>query len=178
NIQEGDRWVSTEVLVNDWEKSNISCISDDKEELLKSTVTVAAYALPSKVTIDLEEELEEGQRHEVTCTVFDVAPLANLQISVIRGGKVIRTQTFVEDTMTGKQTLSESFYFEASRRDNFQDFYCQATLELGTVEDNMVQSEKISVKTFARPEFPAISIKPATTVKEGESVTLTCHSEG
>lgn len=100
------------------------------------------------MTIDLEEELEEGQRHEVTCTVFDVAPLANLKISVIREGTVIRTLTFEEDTLTGKHTLSESFYFEPSRRDNLQDFYCQADLELGTVEDYMVQSKKINVKTF------------------------------
>ncbi|XP_077326326.1 intercellular adhesion molecule 3 isoform X1 [Lithobates pipiens] len=178
NITEGEHWVSTEVLVNDWETSRISCISDDEENVLESIVTVAAYALPSKVTIDLEEELEEGQRHEVTCTVFDVAPLANLKISVIREGNVIRTQTFADDTMTGKQTLSESFYFEPNRRDNLQDFYCQATLELGTAEDYIVQSEKINVKTFARPDFPTISIKPGTTVKEGESVTLTCHSEG
>ncbi|XP_040202339.1 vascular cell adhesion protein 1-like isoform X2 [Rana temporaria] len=177
NITEGDHWVSTEVLVNDWETSRISCISEDEENVLESIVTVAAYALPSKVTIDLEEELEEGQRHEVTCTVFDVAPLANLKISVIREGTVIRTLTFAEDTVTGKQTLSESFYFEPSRRDNLQDFYCQAALELGTVGDYMVQSKKINVKTFARPQLPTISIKP-TTAKEGDSVTLTCHSEG
>ncbi|XP_077326327.1 intercellular adhesion molecule 3 isoform X2 [Lithobates pipiens] len=178
NITEGEHWVSTEVLVNDWETSRISCISDDEENVLESIVTVAAYALPSKVTIDLEEELEEGQRHEVTCTVFDVAPLANLKISVIREGNVIRTQTFADDTMTGKQTLSESFYFEPNRRDNLQDFYCQATLELGTAEDYIVQSEKINVKTFAQPDTPLVMVLPRETVKEGESLNLTCRSDG
>ncbi|KAM5171804.1 vascular cell adhesion protein 1-like [Mantella aurantiaca] len=177
NTLEGDDWVSIEVLVNDWETSSISCISSDGEAP-KSTVTVSAYALPTTVTIDLDEELEEGQQHEVTCTVFEVAPLANLQISVMREGKVIEMSTFARSTNKGKQSLSETYYFTVTRRDNLQGFYCQATLELGTVEDNAVQSKKINVKTFAIPELPVISITPARIVKEGESVTLTCQSEG
>ncbi|XP_072255725.1 vascular cell adhesion protein 1-like [Pyxicephalus adspersus] len=178
NEQEGDHWVSTEVLVNNWEESSISCISDAGEEELKSTVTVTAYALPSKVEIDLEEELEEGAQHEVACTVFEVAPLANLQISVMRGGKVVDTLTFEGDPSKGKNSVSETFHFTVSRRDNLQEFYCQANLQLGTTEENMVESKKIMVKTFAKPEYPDISITPDTSIKEGESVTLTCHSDG
>ncbi|XP_068130497.1 vascular cell adhesion protein 1-like [Hyperolius riggenbachi] len=178
NTQYGSNWVSTEVLVNDWETSGIVCLADnDDGTLQKSTVTVEAYALPVKVTIDIDEELEEGPIHEVTCTVYDVAPVDKLKISAMKGSRVIDFATYEADTRRGKNTLAESLSFTVSRRDNLQDFYCQATLELETVEDNIVQSDSISVKTYAQPAVPSISVTPDV-VKEGESLTLRCQSDG
>ncbi|XP_075062940.1 intercellular adhesion molecule 1-like [Mixophyes fleayi] len=156
NPQNGTNWKSAQVLVDDFEQSNASCVYKLPEKLKDSAITLMAYVLPSHVTIDLQGELEEDKQHNITCIVHDVAPVRYLNISVTRGGEVIHSKAYKEDHRKGKVTVKETYEFTASRGDNLQMFTCQATLLLGSLPNTTVQSSSISVRTYALPEDPLI----------------------
>ncbi|CAJ0940536.1 unnamed protein product [Ranitomeya imitator] len=88
-----------------------------------------AYALPSNVTIDLDQDMEEGKSHHVICTVYDVAPVKILQIQLLRDNTVIQNKRFKEYGQKGIQTVNNTFEVTASRLDNLQNFSCRATLD-------------------------------------------------
>ncbi|XP_069623181.1 intercellular adhesion molecule 2-like [Ranitomeya imitator] len=123
-------WTSVEVLVDDWEKSNLVCLQSLVDGSEKYDVTVVmAYALPSNVTIDLDQDMEEGKSHHVICTVYDVAPVKILQIQLLRDNTVIQNKRFKEYGQKGIQTVNNTFEVTASRLDNLQNFSCRATLD-------------------------------------------------
>ncbi|XP_063787547.1 vascular cell adhesion protein 1-like [Pseudophryne corroboree] len=179
NTYTGPNWLSTEVLVDDWETSEAVCIDlSNSENFTQSKVLVKAYVPPSNVTIDLNEELEEGKFHLLQCRVYDVAPVEHLLVSVVRGGKEIQRSTFKEDLRQGKHTVMVRYDVMVSRRDNLQDFYCLATLQLGTGLEQVVQSPSVTIRTYGPPSVPSITVAPSSTIKSGDSFTLTCQADG
>ncbi|KAM4749170.1 intercellular adhesion molecule 5-like [Rhinophrynus dorsalis] len=159
NTTRGTGWISTEVEIVDWKKSNISCTYGATDgTTIEDQVTIIPYALPTSVTIDLEEMLEEGKSHNITCTIYKVAPVENLKVTVTRGRSVIYEKSFVGDPREGETDITEIHQITAQRGDNLQDFSCNAILNLGTSSyiDNKVSSSSVTVRTFALPEEPKI----------------------
>ncbi|XP_056425729.1 vascular cell adhesion protein 1-like [Hyla sarda] len=177
NPQMGPTWASIEVLVDDWEKSQLVCLQTlDDESLLESKVVVRAYALPTEVTIDMDEEMKEGTAHNVTCTVYDVAPVENLQIQLLRANTVINSSLFKEDGRRGKQTVKATYDLTASRTDNLQNFSCLANLVV--TRSFAFSSSSVTLRTYGQPDVPVVTITPDSNIQEGESFNITCLSDG
>ncbi|OCT87924.1 intercellular adhesion molecule 5 [Xenopus laevis] len=163
NIIRGPGWISVEVEVgtgdgaDGWKASNISCTVLSRGEGVDNIVTVIPYEIPDLVTVDMEDTLEEGKSYDVTCTVHGVAPIQNLMVTVFRGKEMIHQKTFKDDSRDGNITETVTFSITAQRSDNMKDFSCQATLALGTDPGNViVESSRVSVRTFALPEKPKL----------------------
>lgn len=161
-------WV--EVRVSEWEDSPILCLATDED---KDEARVIPYVLPSKLDIDLKEELEEDKEHEVTCSVYNVGPVQYVVLSVTRGGETFFRRTYEKDTRIGPQDLTETFKFKATRRDNLQDFACQVTLNLTNVSNNTVRTSPVTVRTYALPEDPRITAE--TWVAKGTETSISCE---
>ncbi|KAM4038886.1 vascular cell adhesion protein 1-like [Anomaloglossus baeobatrachus] len=177
NPQWGPNWASVEVLVDDWEKSELFCfqiLSDGREK--KDVTVVMAYALPSNVTIDLDQEMEEGKSHSVICTVYDVAPVKILQIQLLRANTVIQSKSFKDKGQKGKQTVNVTYDITASRMDNLQNFSCQATLDVAT--NISITSSSVTVTTYGQPDVPVVTVTPGPNIQEGDSFNVTCSSNG
>ncbi|XP_077326329.1 intercellular adhesion molecule 5-like [Lithobates pipiens] len=161
-------WV--EVRVSEWDDSPIQClVTDDEYDVAR----VIPYVLPSKLDIDLKEELEEDKEHEVTCLVYEVAPVKYVVLSVTRGEETFFRRTYEEDTRIGLQNLTETFKFKATRNDNLQDFACQVTLNLTNVPNTTVHTSPVTVRTYALPEDPRITAE--TWVEKGTKTTISCE---
>ncbi|CAJ0940534.1 unnamed protein product [Ranitomeya imitator] len=172
DIVRGANWVAAEVIVDDWENSTLFClyIGDGKEST--SATSVLAYALPSKVTIDMVSEVEEGEEYTINCTVHEVAPLEYLTINVFRGEEVINSSSYNGPHVVDKQTVSHVYTFQASRRDNRENFTCEAVLQLGS-EAKRVKSPELTVQTYALPEGPVISVQKW--IKRGTLPSVECQ---
>ncbi|XP_072255724.1 intercellular adhesion molecule 1-like [Pyxicephalus adspersus] len=167
-----DYFSSVQVRVSDWADSPIKCLAEEESSYGRSEGRVIPYALPSKMTIDLMEGLEEDKEHEVTCSVYDVAPVKYVILSVTRRGEVFLNKTFEEDTRREPQNLTETFKFTTRRSDNMQDFACQVTLNLTRVTNTTVQSSSVLVRTFALPENPHITTEEW--VEKGTMTNIQC----
>ncbi|XP_072255723.1 intercellular adhesion molecule 1-like [Pyxicephalus adspersus] len=165
---------SVEVLVQDWEDSPIKCVADsNNEKVTKAETRVIPYALPSKMTIDLKEELEEDKEHEVTCSAYGVAPVKYVILSVTRGGVVFLNKTYEGDTRREPHNLTETFKFMARRSDNMRDFACQVTLNLTRVTNATVDSPSVIIKTYALPENPRIRVEEW--MEKGTQTYISCE---
>ncbi|KAG8574022.1 hypothetical protein GDO81_009006, partial [Engystomops pustulosus] len=147
----GTNWVATEVVVDDWEISTMYCYLSPDQDDKKSPITVTAYALPSKVTIDIQPLLEEEKESTINCTVHDVAPQELLTINITRGGDVIDSKSYGGPHVLDKRTVSHVYTFTASRGDNDMNFSCEAILQLGR-EQKRTKSPEITVQTYALPK--------------------------
>ncbi|XP_040202341.1 intercellular adhesion molecule 5-like [Rana temporaria] len=161
-------WV--EVHVSEWEDSPIQCLATDDDIAVASVIP---YVLPSGLDIDLKRELEEDEEHEVTCSVYGVAPVQYVILSVTRGGETFFRRIYEEDPRKGPQNLTETFKFNATRRDNLQDFACQVTLNLTNVPNTTVQSSPVTVRTYALPEDPRITAE--MWLEKGTVTTISCE---
>ncbi|XP_066446165.1 vascular cell adhesion protein 1-like [Eleutherodactylus coqui] len=179
NPESGPNWTAVEVLVDNWDKSELYCmqVSDDGSTR-QSMSQVMAYALPRHVTIELVQELEEGTAHSIDCMVYDVAPVGNLQILLLRNDIVIQRSTFKADGRKGKQMVNVTYEVTASRMDNGQNFYCQATLEVTTGNFITVNSSGMTVRTYGPPGVPVVTITPESNIRKGDSFNITCISDG
>ncbi|KAM4675703.1 intercellular adhesion molecule 1-like isoform 2-T2 [Discoglossus pictus] len=154
NLQKGVNWFSAEVQVIDWFESIIPCIAlSSSGVLFKKNIIVQAYEPPSSVTIDLQEHLEEGSSYNVTCTVYDVAPVKNLQVTVTRGEVVIHSKSFQNDTRDGPVNVTVTHEITAQRGDDLQNFSCNSILD---VEKYINTSSSVIVRTFSLPVAPQI----------------------
>ncbi|KAM5172139.1 intercellular adhesion molecule 5-like isoform 2-T2 [Mantella aurantiaca] len=161
------------VEVSDWEESPITCLAELNGKLYKTKIRVEPYVLPSRVDIDLNEKLEEDKEHELTCSVYDVAPVKHVLLSVTRGGEPFLYRTYMEDTRREPQNLKETFKFTANRSNNLQDFACQVTLNLTRVTNTTVQSSPVTVRTYALPENPIIEVEDW--VEQGTVPNISCN---
>ncbi|XP_040202340.1 intercellular adhesion molecule 5-like [Rana temporaria] len=161
-------WVK--VKVSEWEDSPIQCLASDDDT---AVANVIPYVLPSGLDIDLKRELEEDEEHEVTCSVYGVAPVQYVILSVTRGGETLFRRTYEKDPRKVPQNLKETFKFNATRRDNLQDFACQVTLNLTNVPNTTVQSSPVTVRTYALPEDPRITAE--MWLEKGTVTTISCE---
>ncbi|XP_068130495.1 intercellular adhesion molecule 5-like isoform X2 [Hyperolius riggenbachi] len=175
NIMEGAGFISVDVLANDWDESNITCQVDEEDrKIVRSHVLVMAYALPSRVTIQLEEELEEGKGYNVTCSAEGVAPVNYLTISLARGGEPLLHKSYSEDLDKGPQNRTTTFIFKVHRTDNLQDFACLATLNLADITNTTVWSPPVTVRTYALPNKPQITAE--TWMEKGTVAEISCEA--
>ncbi|XP_073510200.1 intercellular adhesion molecule 1-like [Phyllobates terribilis] len=179
NFQRGQNWVAAEVIVDDWENSTLFClyVGDGEAVPSESTTAVLAYALPLDITIELKTELEEGKEYTITCTVHEVAPLEYLTINVFRGEDVIDSRSYNGPHVVGKQTVSHVYTFTASRRDNRENFTCEAVLQLGS-ETKSVKTPEITVQTYVRSE-DSVEVKAHSSllfVPFNESIWVNCST--
>ncbi|CAN2390979.1 hypothetical protein PRIEUP_LOCUS1016, partial [Pristimantis euphronides] len=179
NLQSGLNWISVEVLVNDWEKSELFCFQDlGNGSTRQSMSVVMAYAVPRHVIIDLDQKMEEGKDHRIICMVYDVAPVKNLQIQLLRDNMVIHNLTFKEDGRKGKQMVNATYEVTASRMDNHRNFSCRAILEVAAGEFITVNSSSLIVRTYGQPDVPVLAITPESNIREGDTFTINCLSDG
>ncbi|XP_068130496.1 intercellular adhesion molecule 1-like [Hyperolius riggenbachi] len=175
NIIEGAGFTSVDVNASDWDGAIIACqVDPDVGDLVRSQVTVMAYALPSRVTIQLEEELEEGKEHEVTCSAEGVAPVNYLTISLARGGEPFLNKSYSGDSAKEPEKRMTTFNFTAHRTDNLQDFACLATLNLPNVTNTTVWSPPVTVRTYALPNEPQITAE--TWMEKGTVAKIACDA--
>ncbi|MEE6505937.1 hypothetical protein FKM82_007401 [Ascaphus truei] len=94
-------------------------------------------------------------------------------VTLARGGDVIHRKTFPGDPREGSHDVTVTHQITAQRGDNMQDFSCSAALELGTFLNTTVQSPSVTLRTFALPERPQISV--SRWIEKGSAVTAICE---
>ncbi|XP_053573993.1 intercellular adhesion molecule 5 isoform X2 [Bombina bombina] len=168
NTSEGQNLFSVEVLVNDWEISNISCLEVDNPANVKQ-IQVIAYAEPDLVTIDLQKEMEVGTTYNITCNVNNVAPVQDLMVKWTREGEEINTKSFKQETKRGITNVSVTHEIVAQRSDNLQNFSCSALLN---VDKTRITSSSATIRTYDLSAEPQILIKKW--IQKGDTVPATC----
>lgn len=153
-----------------------TCGSGKQEKEIK----VQIYSFPKDPEIYLSGPLEVGKLVTVTCLVPDVYPFDRLEMDLLKDNQNLKSQYFLEPTeKKSLETKSLEVTFTPTNEDTGKDLVCRAKLLVDEIDieyEKRETTEKLQV--YIAPRDTVIFVNPSTRLQEGDSVTMTCSSEG
>ncbi|XP_074044381.1 vascular cell adhesion protein 1 isoform X2 [Macrotis lagotis] len=157
------------------------CTATCRNKKVERGIQVELYSFSRDPEIEMSGPLIIGRPVTVTCKVPDVFPLERLEITLWKeGSHPIKSPDVVEDDEDKKiGTKHLEMVFTPTMEDMGKSLICEA--KLLNDEWNFEPKERRITQTLqvnTVPKDTIISINPSNTVQEGDSVTMTCFSEG
>ncbi|XP_074859274.1 vascular cell adhesion protein 1 isoform X3 [Carettochelys insculpta] len=153
-----------------------SCDNEKKE---KST-TIDIYSFPSDPIIEFNTSLYVGEKASVTCTIPNVYPSDLLTMQLEKDGSVLDMKEFYNEPRTETtETKRLMWTFIPTFEDAGKEIACVAELPMEEVDfepKKRQTSQRLSVNYG--PRNTTVSVTPSNTVREGDTVIMTCTSNG
>lgn len=143
-------------------------------------VEVHVYSFPKDPEIHLHGPLTVGQPATATCLVPDVYPFDRLEVEVLKDGRVLRNQEFLEPMESKSlKNMSVDVTFTPTREDAGKALVCRAMLHISEVDEALRRRETTrELQVYVAPTNTTVSVSPSARLQEGSSVTMTCASGG
>ncbi|XP_059120969.1 vascular cell adhesion protein 1 [Peromyscus eremicus] len=126
--------------------------------------------------IQLSGPLEVGKPAMVKCLAPDVYPADRLEMDLLKGDRLLKTQVFVEEVKKSLVTKSLEVTFTPVLEDTGKALVCRAKLHMDS--EPTVRETVKELQVYTSPKNTVISVYPSRRLQEGGAVTMTCSSEG
>uniref|UniRef100_A0A8D2AKG5 Vascular cell adhesion protein 1 n=1 Tax=Sciurus vulgaris TaxID=55149 RepID=A0A8D2AKG5_SCIVU len=156
------------------------CTATCGSEKLEKEIQVEIYSFPKDPEIHFSGPLEVGKQVTVRCFIPDVYPFDRLEMDLLKGDYLMKNQDFLEDTdKKSLETKSLEETFTPVKEDTGKTLVCRAKLHIDKTDSAPKERETIEeLQVYISPKNTVISVHPSTRLQEGDSVTMTCSSEG
>ncbi|XP_037682462.1 vascular cell adhesion protein 1 [Choloepus didactylus] len=156
------------------------CTATCNSRPLEKGIQVEIYSFPKDPEIHLSGLLEVGKPVTVTCLVPDIYPFDRLEIDLLKGNHLMKTQDFLEDMdRKSLETKSLEVTFTPISEDTGKSLVCRAKLHIADIDSMPKERETTkTLQVYISPKNTVISVNPSTRLQEGGSVTMTCSSDG
>ncbi|XP_004471735.2 vascular cell adhesion protein 1 isoform X2 [Dasypus novemcinctus] len=143
-------------------------------------IRVDLYSFPTDPEIEMSGPLVNGNPVSVSCKVPDVYPFDRLEIELLKGVHIMKTQRFLEDMdKRSPETKSLEMTFIPTIEDTGKVLVCQARLDIDEMEFEPKQRQSTqTLHVNVAPRDTTILVSPSTILKEGSTVNMTCFSDG
>nr|AKZ42314.1 vascular cell adhesion protein 1 precursor [Castor fiber] len=147
---------------------------------LEKEIQVAIYSFPKDPEIHLSGPLEVGKPITVKCVVPDVYPFDRLEMDLLKDDHLMKKEEFLEDMdRKSLETKSLEVTFTPVIEDIGKALVCRAKLHIDEIDSVPKERETTKeLEVYISPKNTVISVHPSTRLQEGDSVTMTCSSEG
>ncbi|XP_015358099.1 vascular cell adhesion protein 1 [Marmota marmota marmota] len=156
------------------------CTATCGSEKLEKGIQVEIYSFPKDPEIHFSGLPEVGKQVTVKCLIPDVYPFDRLEMGLWKDDHLMKNQEFLEDMdRKSLETKSLEVTFIPVMEDTGKALDCRAQLFIDQTES--VHKERKTTKelqVYISPKNTIISVHPSTRLQEGDSVTMTCSSEG
>uniref|UniRef100_A0A2K6NXQ3 Vascular cell adhesion protein 1 n=1 Tax=Rhinopithecus roxellana TaxID=61622 RepID=A0A2K6NXQ3_RHIRO len=156
------------------------CTATCGSRKLEKGIQVEIFSFPRDPEIHLSGPLEAGKPITVKCLVADVYPFDRLEIDLMKGDRLMKSQEFLEDAdRKSLETKSLEVTFTPVIEDIGKVLVCRAKLQIDEMDSVPTEREAVKeLQVYISPKNTVISVNPSTRLQEGGSVTMTCSSEG
>uniref|UniRef100_A0A8C3GLN2 Intercellular adhesion molecule N-terminal domain-containing protein n=1 Tax=Cairina moschata TaxID=8855 RepID=A0A8C3GLN2_CAIMO len=117
------------VNVSEWSPRPAICHATCGAQRATVTATILVYRVPERVVLEPVPAVAVGESLNLTCRVAEAAPLANLTVTLRRGGETLRTQSFGA-AAAGSASVAVSHLLTVGPGDQGQDVSCCFNLSL------------------------------------------------
>ncbi|KAF4083116.1 hypothetical protein AMELA_G00136420 [Ameiurus melas] len=144
-----------------------------EERTRDTTVSMAVLSFPSEPIIESSGPFLEGKVTNLTCTVRGVFPVDSFHMQWLNGELELHS---VRGNFSDKlQNLSLTIPFKPKDSDQNKTFTCKVSLKMGVVSTQKTASTTLVV--HYPPKHTTINVRPQTKLNEGETMTISCHTE-
>lgn len=155
------------------------CTATCGSEKAERGIKVHLYSFPKDPEIHLSGPLEVGQPVTATCLVPDVYPFDRLEIALLKDNRLLKNQEFLEPMeRKSLETKSLEVTFTPTSGDIGKALVCRATLHIDVDEELRERATTKELQVYISPKNTTVSVSPSTRLQEGDSVTMTCASQG
>ncbi|XP_066563940.1 vascular cell adhesion protein 1 isoform X2 [Amia ocellicauda] len=140
----------------------------------EKNLSISLYKYPDSVSISSVGHtgpMEEGRQYRLQCDVQSIAPVQYLSVNWYRGGALIHTLNFSEDTTRTPVNVSPTLLITPSRTDDGVQYTCEAELRLGPGGPQANQSEPLNITVLY---CPIVIDPPTVVVRYGDPVEVNC----
>uniref|UniRef100_A0A8C3CGH1 Ig-like domain-containing protein n=1 Tax=Cairina moschata TaxID=8855 RepID=A0A8C3CGH1_CAIMO len=164
------------VNVSEWSPRPAICHATCGAQRATVTATILVYRVPERVVLEPVPAVAVGESLNLTCRVAEAAPLANLTVTLRRGGETLRTQSF-GGAAAGSASVAVSHLLTVGPGDHGQDVTCHAELSLrphGPLFARAAVPVKLAV--YALPEPP--QLQAPVRLEAGTAANASCRVVG
>ncbi|KAJ8279666.1 hypothetical protein COCON_G00067320 [Conger conger] len=137
---------------------------------------IKVFSFPWDPVIESSGALLEGEVSTLRCSVRDVFPASSLHVEWLDEDELLRSHT--GSFSSGVQNLTSTLSFTPRAGHQGRQITCRATLLMeGILESPIVRSAVTTVALQYAPRNTSITVSPASELKEGASVTISCHTD-
>uniref|UniRef100_A0A287CTJ0 Vascular cell adhesion protein 1 n=1 Tax=Ictidomys tridecemlineatus TaxID=43179 RepID=A0A287CTJ0_ICTTR len=156
------------------------CTATCGSEKLEKGIQVEIYSFPKDPEIHFSGLLEVGKQVTVKCLIPDVYPFDRLEMDLWKDDHLMKNQEFLEDMdRKSLETKSLEVTFTPVMEDTGKALVCRAQLNIDETESvPQKRNTTKELQVYISPKNTVISVHPSTRLQEGDSVTMTCSSEG
>lgn len=136
---------------------------------------VVLYTFPENISLRSSSgprmEMSEGEKHNFTCDIQNIAPVINLTVKWYKGDEMVYEDTFKDPS---KEPVDQSsiFSFIPTRQDNGVTFRCEAHLDLRPEGPQLnASSQEYNITVFFGPEVQCAAVLEGETLERRCSVT-------
>ncbi|XP_077777589.1 intercellular adhesion molecule 2-like [Podarcis muralis] len=171
---EGPTWRAFSLTnVSSWEPKPQCYATCQSNTFQEAAITV--YRAPERVVLDPLPEVEVGKEYNVTCRVFDVAPIRNLTVTLYQGEKRLYVETF-EDHRNPEagNVVVTSNSITAQQNGHGEEVTCRAVLDLRPEGPFLEKASNNQSRVAYPPEQVIMELQKSST---GQSwhYNLKCH---
>ncbi|RVE69668.1 hypothetical protein OJAV_G00080310 [Oryzias javanicus] len=140
-------------------------------------IQVIVYSFPENISISsssLNSVMTEGETHNFTCEIPNIAPVRKLTVRWYKDDKLVHENEL--NSPSKKPTNQSSFYvFFPRRQDNRATFRCEAFMDLGPDGPQLnLSSQDYSIEVLFGPDIDCSGL----IVQEGETLEGKCLVAG
>ncbi|XP_054859901.1 intercellular adhesion molecule 5-like [Eublepharis macularius] len=176
---EGPTWKAFRLFnVSNWDSAP-SCYFDCGEDvdMKPHRVNFTVYRVPELVELDPVPVMEVGKNYTLTCRVSSMAPIRNLSVAFLQGGKRLHLQTFEKHAAREASDVVVTHIVTAHQADRGEEISCHAALDLRPEGQLFGQASlNQSLETVDFPVNP--QLRPLRYMEVNTSETVTCEVTG
>ncbi|XP_019479371.1 PREDICTED: vascular cell adhesion protein 1 isoform X1 [Hipposideros armiger] len=139
-------------------------------------IRVDLYSFPRDPEIEMSSLLVSGNPVNISCKVPNVYPSDQLEIELLKGESVMKTETFLMDVhKKSLENKSLEMTFIPTTEDTGKVLVCQAKLHIGETEFEPKQRQSTqTLHVKVAPKDIQLMAFPSESVKEGDTVIISC----
>ncbi|XP_061469732.1 intercellular adhesion molecule 1 [Rhineura floridana] len=175
---DGPSWKAFNLTnVDQWDPKPLCYATCGEEKQKSQRVAITVYRPPERVELDLLPKMEVGKGYNLTCQVFNVAPIRNLTVTLYKGKEELHVKTFKDNSDLKAKNIVVPYNIIAQQHDHREEVICHTALDLSP-EGPFLENSSLS-KSLATVVFPMDPyLQTSDPVEINTNMTVKCEASG